>query len=647
MASNALTPAVLVIADDLKLVDSLRGVFGDACRVFLSSSVESGLKRVASEPLCAVIINLAMPGMDAPGTVAAIRAAHGEVTMLGFTPSATMEHVDGCQVVSMPVDWKDLRGLIQDHIPSVPLASVAAEEPAPAPPPVPMVPEVPVAPPLAEKAAPEILAPEAGSTTTFLRDEAQNLEHANDFVATNREDGTQIAGRILRVSSHFVVCEVLDPQQLLTPGWVADEAVVRLARVEAYRGPARLNKVVNTGRSLIGEWALQGRWQTVSPQSSASVMPNQLVLAPFFDRMRILNRISEVFKSAVADAATVLDEARQCLERLEVSMPVVQGQSAAEQQRALLPEIRKELFPALDAVFARLEVASANIPSDLDAEYHSLVRQHLHPLLLCAPFIHHVYGKPLGFAGDYLALQKLVEEPYEGRTLYAKVLNAWLVLSPAGEAYRHRISLLVDELHGQAERCHAEGHAMRMLSIGCGAANEVARFIATSDLCNNAEFTLVDFNPETLAVAKSQVSKAQRDHWRQTQVNYIQCSIQNLIADASSTGRKSSSPQSNSIVRPGGYDFIHCTGLFDYFSDRVCKRLLEIMFQMLAPGGKLVVCNFTPENPIRYFMKYVLDWNLIHRKPEQLVRLAPPGAELAITGSPDGVEAYMHLSQRN
>lgn len=641
MAHSAPTPAVLVIADDLKLVESLRGAFGSACRVFLSPSVETGLKRVEGESLCAVLINLAMPGINPEAVVNAVRSVHGDVRLVGFTPTPGRTTIDGCQIVTSPVDWKDLRGLLEERMTLSAHMVPAAPPPAPSPPPVAKIEAEPPAPtPAAEPEAPV----EQSIAATFLRDEAEHIESANRFEAVNKSESTRIVGRILRVSPHYVVCEVLNPQQVLAPGWVADEAIVHLARSEAYRGPARLNKVVNTGRSLICEWALQGAWQSVSPVSSASVMPQNEVLAPFFERMRLLDRVSEVFKAAVADVASVLDEARQCLDRIEVTLPAVAGQTHAETQRAILPELQKGIFPAFDAVFARFEEASRQIPPALDAEYHSLVRQHLHPLMMCAPFIHHIYAKPLGFAGDYRALQKLIEDPYDGQTLYARLLNAWLVLSPAGEAYRHRIALLEKELSAQASRCHGAGHDLRVLSIGCGSANEVARFMAASDLCNSAEIVLTDFNAETLAAARAEVSKAQQDHWRLSRVSFVQTTIQSLVADEARMRRRGLAAL-GPVARMAGYDFIYCTGLFDYFSDRVCKRLVNMMFQMLAPGGSLVVCNFTPANPIRCFMKYVLDWNLIHRTPEEVARLAESEARQELTLSPGGVETYLHLAR--
>lgn len=695
---SASSPTVLVIADDLKLVESLRGAFGSACQVFLSPSIESGLKRVENERLCAVLINMGMKGLNPVAVVNAVRALHLDVTIVGFAPPPVRPNgvpvlpvLEGCTVVQLPVDWKDLRHLLESSLPAVRLNGTnghhssrmeAPESLAVPPPPVPSSPPAPVpvmsedlppftpelapAPTPESEPAPPVSLPapaaempsetpteniepadvplEQGIAFTFLRDEAAQREQANRFEFKLPKTAAVLSGRILRLSPHFLVCEMLNPQQALAAGFVVEEATVYLARREAYHGPARLIKVVHTGQALIGEWALSGPWQSLPSASSASVMPGSEALQPFLQRIRVLGRIHEVFKAVVADVASVLEEARQCLDRVEMAIQPAPGQTHLDAQRALFPELSKDLFPVLDQVFGKFEEASKDIPPDLDAEYHSLVRQRLHPLMMCSPFIHHVYAKPLGFAGDYGALHKLMEDPYEGHTLYARLLNAWLVLSPAGEAYRHRIALLVEEMRTQARRCHEDGTGMRVLSIGCGAANEVVRYLELEDLSHSSEFTLVDFHPDTLAFALSQVEKARQQHWRLARVTLVPQSIQGLVMDEARMRRKGLASL-GSVARAAGYDFIYCTGLFDYFSDRVCRRLTQTMYHMLAPGGRLVLCNFAPANPIRQFMKYVLDWNLTHRSQAEMQALVPPGARSTCSVSPSGVETYLHIDK--
>ena len=481
--------------------------------------------------------------------------------------------------------------------------------------------------------------------STFLRDEAAVLEQANEFEVL---DGTQrrLTGRVRRVSSNFLVGEVIAQAKFQPTDWNSSELAIRFGTQVVYRGPARLLKLVNTGNSMICEWALQGDWQRPSTESLARQTTTE-VFSPFLDRIRLLGRISDVFKAMVAEVATVLGETKQALDRLEVTVQPSGDETQADAMRRLFPELQITLFPVLTDVFSRFERACAAVPAELDAQHHMLVRQYLHPYLLTSPFIEHIYAKPLGYAGDYGALQRLLGEPWDGPTLFAKLINAWLVLTPAGEAYRHRIQVLTNALHHQAAACQRQGRPLRVLSLGCGAATEIARFVSSDDLSEGAEFTLVDFNDVTLAEAELNVRQAAETSWRQVRHRTINRNIQNLVADDTRMVRRNEQAHGD-VVRSEGYDLVHCTGLFDYFSDRVCERLMQMLYRVLAPGGTLVVCNFTPDNTIRHFMRLALDWKLIHRTAQQLRALAPQevsGEHCRISLSHRGVEAYLQITK--
>jgi extracellular factor (EF) 3-hydroxypalmitic acid methyl ester biosynthesis protein len=81
---------------------------------------------------------------------------------------------------------------------------------------------------------------------------------------------------------------------------------------------------------------------------------------------------------------------------------------------------------------------------------------------------------------------------------------------------------------------------------------------------------------------------------------------------------------SRKIMEPWGkFDFIYSMGLFDYLNSRVAKAVLNRLYQLLKPGGKLVVGNFNVSNPSRYYMEYWGDWFLIHRTEEEFRSLFP------------------------
>jgi extracellular factor (EF) 3-hydroxypalmitic acid methyl ester biosynthesis protein len=136
---------------------------------------------------------------------------------------------------------------------------------------------------------------------------------------------------------------------------------------------------------------------------------------------------------------------------------------------------------------------------------------------------------------------------------------------------------------------------------------------------STTHFTLLDFNEETLKHVVSMLNQIKHQHNRSTQFQFIKRSVNQLLKEASRP-----TPQSSTSEQ---FDFIYCAGLFDYLSDIVCKRLMDMFYGMLAPGGLLVATNVSDAlntlRPFRYSMEYILDWHLIYRDGPQVATFAP------------------------
>ena len=78
-----------------------------------------------------------------------------------------------------------------------------------------------------------------------------------------------------------------------------------------------------------------------------------------------------------------------------------------------------------------------------------------------------------------------------------------------------------------------------------------------------------------------------------------------------------------------GFDFVYAAGLYDYLAERIATRFTRTMFDMLAPGGRLLVANFAPVLPEVGYMETFMDWKLIYRTAEEMARLSSeiPGDE--------------------
>ena len=104
---------------------------------------------------------------------------------------------------------------------------------------------------------------------------------------------------------------------------------------------------------------------------------------------------------------------------------------------------------------------------------------------------------------------------------------------------------------------------------------------------------------------------------------------------------------SRRIMEPWGkFDYIYSMGLFDYLSSRVAKAVLNRLYQLLKPGGKLVVGNFNVSNPSRYYMEYWGDWSLIHRTEEEFQSLFPEKSSATTRLIYDETDCQMFLDIR-
>src|SRR5258708_32674254 len=70
------------------------------------------------------------------------------------------------------------------------------------------------------------------------------------------------------------------------------------------------------------------------------------------------------------------------------------------------------------------------------------------------------------------------------------------------------------------------------------------------------------------------------------------------------------------------FDLAYCAGLFDYLPDRACRQLIEFLYNMLGPGGLLLVTN-ADLHPSRGEMECFLEWHLIYRNAKQMAGLVP------------------------
>lgn len=633
--SGSSTPAsslVLVVDDEKSHRDLLSKALAGTCRVCAVASVDEALAEARRTPPATVILDYQMPQTNGIEGLKKLRELYPALPVVILTGHADLEiarkaiHLGAVEYMLKPFELNDLISVVSRNIQTAdyshqPRHQLATLEPTPH----------------FTRRQHELVDLWRGGMPTV---------HAENRMVLNLESGQRIEAKVLRLSRHLVQVELYDPTQELESGLALKSVQVWVGEQLAYDGSGKLNSVISTGSNRVGEIDLHGDWikSGLTPQASQPQALDEAAQG-FIDRWRATRNITAEFRLAVADAAAFLGELSGWLDGLELSWHHTTGHGHTV-SRETLERLLRVLTPAMNRAFEAFEAQAGSVSEELMSLHAEYVRASLHPIMLCAPFIHRCFTKPLGYPGDFGVMNRMLDDPFEGKSLFARMINAWVIRSAAGDAYRHRVSHLVGVLRREVTRVSTHsGRPTRVLSLGCGAARETQHFVRHDPLSEQAEFTLLDFNPDTIRHAQSKIEAAMTDGGRHVNVNVREFSVHQMLAHGSRLVTQPRLMRSGFLQR-GHYDVIYCAGLFDYLSDRVCKRLLEIFWHMAAPGAVMVVSNFAPSNPIKGFMDYVLDWRLIYRDEPTVASLAVDesyGAVSQTMYSPDGVEIFLTM----
>ncbi|HMF15757.1 MAG TPA: class I SAM-dependent methyltransferase [Gemmataceae bacterium] len=251
-----------------------------------------------------------------------------------------------------------------------------------------------------------------------------------------------------------------------------------------------------------------------------------------------------------------------------------------------------ELLPALQA--RRLELSDRAWD-----EFARLCLEHpLRQLLHEDPFTYRAFAKPRGYAGDAPLLDYIYGEeegwPAPEASEMGKNIFASTTCSSACEAVRARRGFIADLL----DRIVNEVPHPHILSIAAGHLRE-AHLCAAVKRRKFGRYVALDSDQDSLA-------EVQRSYGR-FGVEPVTASIRQLLTHR---------------VELGQFDFVYATGLFDYLPLAAAQRLTGTMFQMLRPGGRLLVANFLPGILDVGYMESFMDWKLIYRNRGDMIRLA-------------------------
>lgn len=214
------------------------------------------------------------------------------------------------------------------------------------------------------------------------------------------------------------------------------------------------------------------------------------------------------------------------------------------------------------------------------------------------PFTARAYHKPRGYAGDAVMLDYM----YQAGTVIPPLTTAigqaifrYTTNAAPPRAVRARRFVLAEMIDYLAARVHKPA----VLALAAGHLREAD----LSQALRNGfvgPYIALDQDAQSLAVVEQS--------YGHLGVTSLHMTVRDLLTNSSAA------------LVDEQFDLVYAAGLFDYLTEPVAQRLVVRMWELLRPGGQIVIANFLPDLLDSAYMEGFMGWHLIYRTPEELRR---------------------------
>ncbi len=268
----------------------------------------------------------------------------------------------------------------------------------------------------------------------------------------------------------------------------------------------------------------------------------------------------------------------------------------------IVPDIKDKCLTLLDGFNTRLTELAANFAGDKSEEMiWGYIFKEAFPYFMRSRFGERAYYKPKGYAGDFNMIEMLYADQPDGDGKIGKIIDEWLIHTPAARAIRGRRLLLKNELIKHSSKFKDDTDTINIMNLACGPNRELFDFIGECEYSEKINALCIDIDTEALQFTNQYVNTFPH-------MASIRLMSENLVKWALGRAQQNFGQQ----------NIIYSSGLIDYLDRRLVLKFVSRCYEHLKPGGKLLLGNFSPTNPIKSLMDNILQWRLIHRSSEDL-----------------------------
>jgi SAM-dependent methyltransferase len=238
---------------------------------------------------------------------------------------------------------------------------------------------------------------------------------------------------------------------------------------------------------------------------------------------------------------------------------------------------------------------------------------------------------PQGYQGDYMTLETIYRNTplSEGIGYY---LDRYALSSTLAVAVRERIVKLQEILREEL----IKRESPKVLDIACGSCREIHGLV-TEIRRSEARFTCVDLDSDALNFAMNRLSYTDLlpEHTQFFKYNALRMFDHEL-----------------NMEEFGMQDIIYSVGYFDYLPDDFLVKLLNALYMLLKPGGKLIAAFKDTERYRYQDFHWIVNWDgFLQRNEDEFDRLFKkakiPESALSKTRERTGVIIFYTMEKNN
>jgi hypothetical protein len=296
-------------------------------------------------------------------------------------------------------------------------------------------------------------------------------------------------------------------------------------------------------------------------------------------------KIRESFKNYTADLTYDLSVYKNLFDGLDSKYAEEPENIKKTIQQAIINTEGKSFMGFLDDKLADLEKVVADFSREEHETHGYYFRRQLWNIILCSRLMTRTNLKPRGYAGDSEMMKMLYENDYSGESTFSKLMHKHPVEQIAAQAVRNRRHTIAKKIISAKRHFGEKMERIRVLSIASGPVCELQDILLSPEDCKKYHFTFLDQDRVALTEAAGSVFQIEKHYKTKINVDYLNESVRTMLRTP------------DLKKKWGEFHFIYSLGLFDYLTPPVASAVLVKLYELLTPGGQIVIGSFHASNP--------------------------------------------------